>query len=201
VIRALVRLAPARLALVGLAGLAGLGGLGSCGWHAGLVRPAGADTIGVAFFDVDWDVLQRDLAPELQSALTESVTDLVDLRLVEPDRSDLVITGRVIDYSRRGGVRSSDQEMLETAVRVNVEAELRRRGTGVVLARARAMVPAGYATADKIVDPGTGDVTYAVGGKAMEGSARARAIRILSDGLVLDLFARAAAPEDEPEDL
>jgi hypothetical protein len=174
---------------------------GACGWHAGLETPPGAETIGVAFFNVEWDVLQRDLAPELQQALTTAVTDLVGLRLIEPDRSDLVITGRLIDYSRRGGVRSAQHEMLETAVKVTVEAELRRRSSGVVVAQARGMVPVGYATADRVLDAGTGDVTFIVGGKAAEASARARAMRILAEGLVLDLFAQSTAtePRIDPE--
>jgi len=176
---------------------------GACGWHAGLETPPGTETIGVSFFDVEWDVLQRDLAPELQQALATAVTDLVGLRLTEPDRSDLVITGRVLDYSRRGGVRSPEHEMLETAVRVNVEAELRRRSSGAVVARARGSVPSGYVTADRILNAGTGEVTYVVGGKAEEAAARARAMRILAEGLVLDLFAQSAASapriEVEPE--
>lgn len=160
-----------------------------CGWHTGLVAPDGAESIGVTYFDVEEDVLQRDLSPELQAALTQATTDLVGLRLYAPERSDLVITGRIVDYGRRGGIRSKDHALLETAVRLTVEARLTRRSTGTVLSTARASVPSGYVTADRVVDPGTGDVTNVVGGTQEERRARARSLRILAEGLILDLFA------------
>lgn len=168
----------------------------ACGWNAGLQAPASAGSVGVAFFDVDEDVLERGLSPELQAALAAAVTDLVGLRLVAPDDADLVISGRITDYGRRGGIRSKQHELLETAVRVTVEAELRRRSTGALLTRARGSVPSGYVTADRIDDPLSDDPAYVVGGRSEERRARERALRIVAEGLVLDLFAPPAP--DEP---
>ena len=179
----------ALLALVGLTG---------CGWHAGLETPPGAETIGVEFFRLDDDVLQRDLEPELHDALTRAIADLVDLRLVDPQAADLVVRGRILDYGRRGGVRGKDHQLLETAVRISVEAQLERRRGGV-LSRAQAALPSGYVTADRVDvalpgPPPTEETTFEVGGLAEEARARARLVRFLAEELVLELF----APQSEP---
>lgn len=175
-----------------------------CGWHAGLTTPEGAETVGVAYFGLDPDVLQRDIEPALQDALTRALVDLVDARIVSPDHADLVLEGRIRTYQRRGGIRGKDHTLLETAVRITVEAELRRSSTGEVLARSRSSLPSGYVTADVIPDP-DGDPTtdepgYIVGGFTEEARARDRALRILAEGMVLDLFgtAPAAAPLPAP---
>jgi hypothetical protein len=175
-----------------------LGGLllslaAGCGWHAGLTAPEGAETVGVTFFGLDPDVLQRDIEPALQGALTRALVDLVDARVVSPADADLVVDGRIRGYQRRGGIRGKDHTLLETAVRITVEAELRRRSTGEVLARSRSSLPSGYVTAD-VLDPGVDHPTYVVGGFTEEARARERALRILAEGMVLDLFGGASPP-------
>ncbi len=162
---------------------------GGCGWHAGVTAPDGAETVGVAYFGLDPDVLQRDIEPALQGAMSQALTDLVDARIVSPDKADLVVGGRIRSYQRRGGIHSHDQDLLETAVRISVEAELRRRSTGEVLARTRASLPSGYVTADAVSAPPADEVDYIVGGFTEEARARDRALRILAEGMVLDLFA------------
>ena len=165
--------------------------LSGCGWHAGLVAPGGADTVGVEHFDLQLDVLERDLEPELQDALSRALIDLVDLRIADPRRSDLVVRGRIRDYRRRSGIRSPDHDLLETAVRITVEAELVRRSSGAILRRAQGSLPIGYVTADRIDDPVTGEADYVVPPPGAERDARDRALRILAEGLVLDLFRTA----------
>jgi hypothetical protein len=163
-----------------------------CGWHAGVTAPEGTETVGVAYFGLDPDVLERDIEPALQDALTKALSNLVDARIVAPGEADLVLEGRVRNYQRRGGIRGKDHTLLETAVRITVEAELKRRSTGEVLARARHTLPSGYVTADIIpdpdLDPTTDEPAYVVGGFTEEARARDRALRILAEGMVLDLF-------------
>ncbi len=168
----------------------------ACGWHAGLKAPEGADTLGIEWADIDDDILERDLEPALQEALGRAVVDLLDLRLVAPSQADLVLSARLRNYQRRGGIRGEDHTLVETAVRIAVEAELRRRGSGELVSSARASVPSGYVTADLVADPlGAlgGEPTLVVGGVADERRARDRALRILAEGMVLDLFANAPA--------
>ena len=169
-----------------------------CGWHAGVTAPDGSETVGVAFFGVDPDVLQRDIEPALQGAVTRALVDLVEARIVSPDVADLVVDGRIRGYQRRGGIHSPDNELLETAVRISVEAELRRRSTGEVLARSRASLPSSYVTADAVMAPPADEVSHVVGGFTEEVRARDRALRILAEGMVLDLFAAAPSAEVEP---
>jgi hypothetical protein len=173
--------------------------LAGCGWHAGVRAPDGAETVGVAFFGLDTAVLQRDIEPALQDAMSRALADLVDARLVSPDRADLIVSGRIRTYQRRGGIHSKEQDLLETAVRITVEAELRRRSTGEVLARSRGSLPSGYVTADAVSAPPADETSYVVGGFTEEARARDRALRILAEGMVLDLFA-AAPPSAPPDD-
>lgn len=175
-----------------LAALAPL--LGACGWHAGLVAPEGAEgarSIGVEMFDIGDAVLERDLEPLLHDQLSRSVSDLVDLDLVSPRRADLLVRGRILEYARRGGIRSPDNDPLETAVRVTVEASLVVRSTGAVLGTAVATIPSGYLTAE-LDQPALSldEDRYLIGGRENEVPARQRALRFVADELVLDLFAR-----------
>lgn len=162
-----------------------------CGWHAGLVPPEGAETIGIQWFSVEEGLLERDLEPRLQEALTRAVSDLVDLRLVDPREADLVLTGQILDYSRRGGIRSPQHQLLQTSVRITVDARLERRTSGVVLAQTHSTLPAGYVTAVRSgTDPSTGETTFDVAPPGEEDLARARALRILAESMVLELFTR-----------
>lgn len=168
-----------------------LGGLAACGWHTGLVAPDGADSVGVAYFQVDKDVYERDVEPLLHDKITRSVSDLVDASLVAPGDADLVIRGRIYDYRRRGGIRGRDNQLLETSVRLGVEARLERRATGEVLATVNAQIPSGYVAAERqVVDLSLGPdtETILVGGRPNEAAARDRALRFLADQIVLDLF-------------
>ena len=83
------------------------------------------------------------------------------------------VRGRIILYNRRGGIRSEDNELLETGVRIDVEAFLLVDGQEVRKARASAAVG------------------YIVGDPDNETEARNRALRRLSEELVLTLLAPA----------
>jgi hypothetical protein len=166
-------------------------GLAACGYQSGLVAPEGARTIGVEFFGNDGPL--RDVEVELQDELAQSIQRMVNLRLVDPARADLIVRGRVIDYSRRSGIKSPQNQLLETGVRITVEASLidptRRfdpQGkllTLRVLRQARTTAESGF----RIVEPDG------------ERAARARAMRNLADRLALDLFGAVAyEPGDDP---
>ncbi|MEM7308538.1 MAG: LPS assembly lipoprotein LptE [Planctomycetota bacterium] len=162
--------------------------LAGCGWHTGLVAPEGAESVGVDWFALDEDVLERDLEPALHDALSRAVSDLVGLRLVAPEDADLVIRGRIGDYGRRGGIRGRDHQLLESAVRITVDARLERRA-GQVVASSRAALPSGYVTANRVADD-----DFEVGGAREEDRARERLLRFLAEEIVLELF----APQEEP---
>lgn len=171
------RAAAGRRALVALcAALACLAA--SCGWHTARLKPTAARSVGVEIFGID--VLKdrvplRDIEPEVHAALSRAVSDLVDLPLVESDRADVVVRGRVLQYRRRGGIRSSDNDLLETGVRVQLEAVLVERSTNAELAKATSALWSGHV----------------VGGPDEERKARERALESLCDRLVLELFGEA----------
>jgi len=123
---------------------------------------------------------ERDLDRDFHLPLTDSVQRIVRAPLVAPDRAHYRIDGRMLDFRRRNGIRSADNSLLETGVRITVEARLERRnadtGEFEVLRRIEVQDERGYALSDS-------------GGEA---AARARALRNIADRVVIDLFADLA---------
>jgi hypothetical protein len=162
--------------------------LGACGYHTGLTAPEGAKTIGVEYFGNDGPL--RDVELQLQTELSNAIARMLPARQVDPGVADLIVRGRVIDYSRRSGIRSPDNELLETGVRITVEATLLDpsvrygpKGEQLpprVLRRALTLAESGYR-----LDEVNG-----------ERAARARAMRNLADRLTLDLFGPVAYEPD-----
>ena len=146
----------------------------SCGWHAGLPVPAGAATIGVEVARREGTVLERGLEPELTAALSQAVVDWVDLPLVAPAEADLVVRSQVLEYRRRGGVRNTENELIETAVFVRARAELFDRRTGKVLGQPKeAQEWSGFALDEAVPN---------------EEEAQTRVLRHVAAALVLELF-------------
>jgi lipopolysaccharide assembly LptE-like protein len=145
-------------------------------------------TVGVEFFANDSPV--RDLERDLQAALSRSVERLVRAPLISPKHSDVVLRGRILDYARRSGIRSPQNQLLETGVRIVVEGELARRPApgqdpadpSLILRRTRFGTESGYRLLET----------------QGEADARTRVLENLADRLVLDLFApldyEASAP-------
>ena len=155
----------------------------SCGWHAGLGAPAGARSVGVEAATRDGHVLERGLEPLLTDALSHAVVDWVDLPLVSPEKADLVVRSKVLEYRRRGGVRNRDNELLETAVFIRASAELYDRGLGRPVGTAeQAQEWSGFA----LDDPSNED------------AARVRALRQVADALVLELFEPGSSAPKAP---
>lgn len=166
-------LAPLGLALGALGFALGLAG---CGWHTSLAPPPGKSTVAVEIFSVAASpeaVPQRDLEPELHAQISRAVSDLVQARLVPAEAADVIVRGRLTAYRRRGGVRSAENELLESGVRVAVEAWLVDGRTGETIGK--------HASTARWAG-------YAVGDVAAEPAARERVMRTLAERLVLDLF-------------
>lgn len=171
----------------GLLAAAGLF-LAGCGWSTGLGLPEEAgdvETIGVAIFDRSPSVLERGLEQRMNQSLSRVVVDLVGAPLASPDEADLVLRGRILEYRRRGGIRSSDNELLETGVKITVLAELVARSTG-----------------EPVRPPIQRSVWsgYTIGDPENEDDARDRALRYLSETIVLDLFRPDRAEEASATD-
>jgi len=149
-----------------------VGSFAACGWHAGLIAPPGARTVSIEVAVRAPSVLERGLEPLVSDALSRAVSDLVGLPLANPAEADLVVRGEILEYRRRGGVRSPQNQLRETAVRIDVRATLVDRRTGKVAAEALEGVWAGYVLGDP----------------AEERSARERAVAHLAETLVLELF-------------
>lgn len=170
--------------LVANVGLVACGALlGACGWHAGLEVPPGARSVGVEAVRREGTVLERGLEPLLTDALSQAVADWVDLPLVAPDQADLVVRAEVLEYRRRGGVRTPENELIETAVFVRARAELFDRRRGSTSGQpAQAQEWSGYAL----------DVP------SNEDAARERAVRHVAVSLILELF-EPATPAPGPD--
>lgn len=104
----------------------GLAGLVGCGYSTGLTVPEGTGkTVGIEFFENRTP--ERDIEREFHVELSRAVIDYVRAPLVPPEEADLVIRGTMVRFSRRDGVRSGDNELLESGIHVQVQASLWRR--------------------------------------------------------------------------
>ena len=142
----------------------------SCGYSSSLRVAERYPTIGLEIFGNDSFV--RNIEVPLHNEMSRALRDLSDARLVEPERADAVVRGKVILYYRRAGIRSPDNELLETGVRIDVEASLFVNGRLVPERTARASSAVGY-TLD---DPNNED------------QARNRALHHIAEELVLSLL-------------
>lgn len=160
-----------------LAALACALSLAACGWRTGLGDGLPADgTVAVQFLDNRTRV--PDLELEITRALTDALIDRVGRRPDHPADAEYVVRGAILDYERRSGVRTRENALLETGVRIEVQVELVRRADGAVLSEANRSLAVGFAIDDR------GLATDA----PAEREQRARLLRHLGEGLVLDLF-------------
>lgn len=166
--------------------LAALLVLTSCGYKSGFTLPDNQN-LGVRVFGNE--SLLRDVELRLHPFLTDSVQRLVSADLVGPAQADLWIEGEVLEYSRRGGIRSRQNVLQERGVRITVRARLVRR---------LREHPEGLE--NEVVREVTlsDDRGYLVEDARGESDAVDNALRNISDRVVLDLFADLAY-EDAPE--
>lgn len=148
-----------------------------CGYRTGLVPPELGQTVAVEFFGNGSKV--RDLEVELQAALTDALNRMVHAPLVAPETADYVIRGQIDGYSRRRGIRSPDNVVLETGVEVLVQARLIRRR---FLAEGE--------LAEELVEEGryASSSGYRLEEPLGEDEARERVLRNIADRIVMDLF-------------
>ncbi len=149
----------------------------SCGWHAGLVAPDGIRSIGVEVVTTNRDILERGFEARFTDALSRAVSDLVGVPLVAPADADAIVRGRIVDYRRRSGIRSTQNRLVESGILVRVDAQVIDGRNGAVLRETGkpSHVWTGYALGDDVEEN--------------EAEARNRALRHIADTLVLDLFA------------
>lgn len=157
-----------RAALAGLLALAG----GACGYSAGLrVQENGLQSIGVEFFGNE--TLERDLERDFHTELTRALRD-AGADLEREPRARHVVRGTVREFHRRAGIRSTENERLETGVYLAVEASLFEVGAKTPLRGPyQADTWVGF-----VIEP-TGE---------NERVARDRAMRYVAEELVLDLL-------------
>lgn len=146
--------------------------LGGCGYSAGLRVSEKHRSVGVEFFGNE--TLERDVERPLYEQITRAVRDLTDAPIESPSRAEVVVRGTVKVYQRRGGVRNTENVLLETGVYVEIHSSLIERATGRPLGPP---VRLGRWVGFVLDDP------------ANEARARDRVLRHVADELVLDLFA------------
>jgi hypothetical protein len=133
------------------------------------------DSVGVEFFGND--SYERDVEPELQAEMTRVLRDQSDAHVVDPRQAQAVIRGTITAYHRRGGIRNTQNELLETGVYIEVHSKLFVGGNETPVRSSTASVWVGYT-----LDPKQ---------PANERDSRARALRHLAEQIVLELLGPA----------
>jgi hypothetical protein len=155
--------------------------LSSCGYRVGL-EPRGVagrpvESIGIEVFDNDSK--RPNLERDVHVALSSAARRWADARLVVPSAAELVVRGRIVEVRHAEGIRSPENELLESGEVVRLEAELYDvRGRRVVR---RAVSGVRVGTTLEVSDA--------------EVDAEARAVTVAAERLVLLLLAR---PDEEP---
>ena len=158
-----------------LAALGAPPSLAGCGYSTDFALPENTQSVGIEVFKNEsrWVELERPMHLEL----TRSTRNLVDASIVDPRHADLVVRGTIDTYSRRMGVRSSENVLLESGLTLGATVELWDRARGELLAGPL---------------PVSVQIGYTLDELGNEAGARERAIRNLADRIVIDLFGRAA---------
>ncbi len=170
----------ARLARHCAAALALAAGLVGCGYKSGLTLGPTHRTVGIEVFaNASRERLVPDLERDLHRAMTEALIELVHATVVDPAEADLVVRGSVRDFRRRPGIRDGRNRLLETGIRIAVDAELFERagdGSETAIGRSDQASRSGYV----LDEPGA------------ERDATDRVLQIVAQRVVLDLFAPLA---------
>lgn len=163
-----VRLLPVVLALGVCLGLWG------CGYSSGLRVSEEHSSIGVEFFGNG--TYERDLERPFDDQMTRAIRDMSDAPIVASSQADVIVRGTIRSYYHLGGIRSKENQLLETGVAIEIEAALVDRKTSkVIKGPFKAFSAIGYLTGDPLNEP----------------VARDRALHHIAEELVLDLFADA----------
>jgi hypothetical protein len=157
-----------------LTGLILVIGLGACGYSSGLRVSEEHSSIGVEFFGNG--TYERDIERPLDDEITRAIRDLSDAPIVAAKNADVIVRGTIRSYFHLGGIRSRENQLLETGVAIEVEAALiDRKSNKVLKGPFKAFSAIGYLT----------------GNPQNETVSRDRALHHIAEELVLDLFADA----------
>ncbi|MCY2959610.1 MAG: LPS assembly lipoprotein LptE [Planctomycetota bacterium] len=157
--------------LLGLV-LASAGLAGGCGYSTGIRVADRIGSVGVAYFGNK--TLEPDVERPLQDALTAKLRSLTDVPIAAPESAEVILRGVILDYRRRGGVRSAENKLLETGLYLEAEGGLYDRRTDRALGpQKRSRIWIGY-----VLDEPQGET-----------NARDRAIQYVAEDLILQLFA------------
>ena len=144
--------------------------LTSCGFSARHTLGPERLSLGIKIFANEGR--EPDLERRLHQQLTLAAQHLVDAPLVAPSHADVTLSGRILEYHTRGGVRGKDNVLLERVVDLTIEASL-HDSSGLLLA--------GPVTLRQDV----GHTTREPGGPR---AAEDRAVANLAEGVILDLL-------------
>lgn len=145
--------------------------LSGCGYSTGLQLAPEYESLGVEVFANNTQV--RDVERDLHISMTRFVRDRVSAALRAPGRADLVLRGEIINFRYRRGIRSSENQQLETGLSVVARASLWNPDEEELVA--------GPVVAST-------QVGYALDTPFGEQDARKRALENLAERLLLDLL-------------
>ncbi|MEZ6021657.1 MAG: hypothetical protein R3F17_16675 [Planctomycetota bacterium] len=116
--------------------------LPACQYRAGLKLPPQYATYGVEIFSNS--SLEPDLERRLHPYLTRTLADHAGARLVSPAGADACVRGKILSSLRRPGIRSPENEWLESANQTVIQAELWDEHRGRAVARTQVFVQVGF---------------------------------------------------------
>jgi hypothetical protein len=115
----------------------------ACGYSTGIRVADRVGSVGVTVFGNV--TMERDLERDFQDQIARALRSYTDAPIQDPERAEILIRGTVIAYNRRDGIRSVDNELLETGLYVEAEAGLYdRRSDRALGPQRRARVSIGY---------------------------------------------------------
>ncbi len=120
-----------------------LEGLSAEAREAATKASLGSRSLGIQIFGNE--SLLPNLERDLHGAFTSAARRHVAMRLVNPSRADLFIRGRIANFQRGIGARTTNNRAVETIEILTIEAELIDGATGRVLGRAQAQPAVGTA--------------------------------------------------------
>ncbi len=163
--------------------------LTSCAYRAGYELPERYSSYGVEIFANS--SREPGLERPLHTALTRTLADHAGARILRPSRADAIIRGRILTSERRGGIRSPQNEWLESGKRLSVQAEILDAVSGEVLAQSRTFVEVGFIFDEHGSEAGARDY-------ALENAAQRLVIELLQKLNALELQASAQTDELTP---
>lgn len=124
---------PRRPASLGALAALVLLGVAGCGYRLGYRAHEGVRTVAIPIFDNATFPLRRDVEYDLTRALRGEVQRRTTLRLASSERADLVVYGKILDFTEGVVAEGRADEKLESTLSITVELVVEDHVEGTVV--------------------------------------------------------------------